>query len=61
MEITLNVNMPIKRHSLAERIQKEEPVDGPKMAEEEDWETTFSPTNSSKDHLNAKPLPQHNF
>ena len=27
---------------------------GPKMAEEWDGETTFSPTNSSKDHLNAE-------
>ena len=34
---------------------------GPKMAEEQDGETTFSPTNSSKDHLNAEQLPQNNF
>ena len=27
---------------------------GPKMAEEQDGETTFSPTNSSKEHLNAE-------
>ena len=27
---------------------------GPKMAEEEDGETPFSPTNSSKEHLNAE-------
>ena len=27
---------------------------GAKMAEEEDGENTFSPTNSSKDHLNAE-------
>ena len=27
---------------------------GSKMAEEQDEETTFSPTNSSKDHLNAE-------
>ena len=26
----------------------------PKMAEEQDGETTFSPTNSSKEHLNAE-------
>ena len=26
-----------------------------------DRETTFSPTNSSKDHLNAEQLPQNNF
>ena len=31
------------------------------MAEEEDRETTFSPTNSSKDHLNAEQIPQNNF
>ena len=31
------------------------------MAEEQDGETTFSPTNSSKDHLNAEQLPQNNF
>ena len=35
--------------------------DGPKMVEEWDGETTFSPTNSSKDHLNAEQLPQNNF
>ena len=28
------------------------------MAEEQDWETTFSPTYSSKDHLNAEQLLQ---
>ena len=33
----------------------------PKMAEEQDGETTFSPTNSLKDHLNAKQIPQNNF
>ena len=31
------------------------------MAEEQDGETTFSPTNSSKDHLNAEQTPQDNF
>ena len=31
------------------------------MVEEQDVETTFSPTNSSKDHLNAEQLPQNNF
>ena len=31
----------------------------PKMAE--DGEATCSPTNSSKDHLNAEQLPQNNF
>ena len=35
--------------------------DGPKMAEEYDRETTFSPTNSSKDYLNAEQIPQNNF
>ena len=33
----------------------------PKMAEEQDGETTFSPTNSLKDHLNAEQIPQNNF
>ena len=28
----------------------------PKMVEEKDGETTFSPTNSSKDHLNVEQL-----
>ena len=28
--------------------------DSPKMVEEQDGETTFSPTNSSKEHLNAE-------
>ena len=27
---------------------------GPKMAKEYDGETTFSPTNSSKEHLNSE-------
>ena len=31
------------------------------MAEEEDGETTFSPTNSLKDHLNTEQTPQNNF
>ena len=34
---------------------------GPKMAEEQDKETTFSPTNSLKDHLNTEQIPQNNF
>ena len=34
---------------------------GPKIAEEQDGETTFSPTNSLKDHLNAEQTPQNNF
>ena len=34
---------------------------GAKMAKEEDGETTFSPTNSSKEHLNAEQTPQNNF
>ena len=33
----------------------------PKMAEEQDGETTFSPTNSSKEHFNAEKSPQNNF
>ena len=33
----------------------------PMMADEYDRETTFSPINSSKDHLNAEQLPQNNF
>ena len=33
----------------------------PKMAEEWDGETTFSPTNSSKEHLNAKQIAENNF
>ena len=31
------------------------------MAEEQDGETTFSPTNSSKEHLNAEKTSQNNF
>ena len=34
---------------------------GAKVAEEQDRENTFSPTNSSKEHLNAKQIPQNNF
>ena len=32
-----------------------------KMEEEQDGETTFSPTNSWKEHLNAEKIPQNNF
>ena len=31
------------------------------MAEEQDGETTFSPTNSSKEHLNTEQTSQNNF
>ena len=31
------------------------------MVEEKDREDTFSPTNSSKDHLDDEKLPQNNF
>ena len=31
------------------------------MMKKQDGETTFSPTNSSKDHLNAEQIPQNNF
>ena len=31
------------------------------MAEEQDGETTFSPTNSSKEQLNAEQISQNNF
>ena len=31
------------------------------MAEEEDGETTLSPTNSSKEHLNTEQTTQNNF
>ena len=34
---------------------------GAKMAEEQDWETTFSPTNSLKEQLNAEQISQNNF
>ena len=34
---------------------------GVKMAEEQDGETTFSPTNSSKEQLNAEQNSQNNF
>ena len=34
---------------------------GPKMAEEQDGETTFSLINSSEDHLNTEKIPQNNF
>ena len=34
---------------------------GAKMVEEWDGETTFSPTNSLKEHLNAEKIPQNNF
>ena len=34
---------------------------GPKMAEEQDGESTFSPTNSSKEYLNTEQIPQNNF
>ena len=31
------------------------------MAKAKDGETTFSPTNSLKDHLNTEQIPQNNF
>ena len=31
------------------------------MAEKQDKETSFSPTKSSKDYLNAEQIPQNNF
>ena len=31
------------------------------MVEEQERGTIFSPTNSSKDHLNAEQIPQNNF
>ena len=31
------------------------------MAEEQDGKTTFSPTNSSKEQLNAEQISQNNF
>ena len=34
---------------------------GAKMVEEQDGETTFSPTNASKEHLNAEQTSQNNF
>ena len=34
---------------------------GPKMAEEKDGEITYSPTNSSKYHLNAEQILHNNF
>ena len=33
----------------------------PKMVEEQDRETTFSLTNSLKEHLNSEQIPQNNF
>ena len=46
---------------LVDRLPKEQWTEVEKMAEEYDRETTFSPTNSPKDHLNAEQLPQNNF
>ena len=39
-------------------MKKDVKEGGPKMAEEQNGETTFSPTNSSKDHLTAEQLKQ---
>ena len=33
----------------------------PKMAEEQDGQTTFFLTSSLKEHLNAEQIPQNNF
>ena len=41
--------------------ERKEVRGGAKMAEEQDGETTFSPTNSSKEHLNAEQTTQNNF
>ena len=46
---------------LSEISQKEKGAVGPKMAEDQDGKTTVSPTNSSKEHLNAEQTPQNNF
>ena len=37
-----------------EELNNKHAESGPQMAEEQDGETTFSPTNSSKEHLNAE-------
>ena len=46
---------------LAKYLQRKSPGGGPQMVEEKDRETTLSPKNSSKEHLNAEIMPQNNF
>ena len=45
----------------AEDIKKNTQRGGLKMGEEQDGETTFSTTNSLKDHLHFEQLPKNNF
>ena len=57
---TENISSMFSHHSVM-RLGKKLQDSGPKMAEEQDGETTFSPRNSLKDHLNAEQIPQNNF
>ena len=64
MEIISMIKTPKSRHRLItnrmtiKRVVKWRML---KTATEEDGETTFFPTNSSKEHLNAEKTPQNNF
>ena len=44
---------------LIDKFYKSDLIGSPKMAEEYDGETTFSPTNSLEEHLNAEQIPQN--
>ena len=50
----MNVKEDSENASFKLNIQKAKIGGGPKMAEEQDGEITFSPTNLSKEHLNAE-------
>ena len=56
-EIAFNITPFYDKKKLVNQEQK----GGPKMAEEQDKETTFSSTNSLKEHFNAEQIPQNNF
>ena len=57
-----SLSMKVKEESENENwLKTQRSGGGPKMLEEQDWETTFSPTNSSKERLNAEKIPQNNF
>ena len=51
----------LSEEALQTAEERKEVRGGAKMAEEQDGETTFSPTNSSKEHLNAEQTTQNNF
>ena len=71
LKITAEINAKETKETIAkinkakswffEEINKIDRGSCPNMADEWNRETTFSPTNPSKGHLNIEQLPQNNF